>query len=221
MRYTKHKKNKCVKKASRKFKKCWSKKKNKKKTFNRCWKSSRKLYKSCIKKKSRRRRKRSLKGGEIKYIDTEIEIAKKEPEIKNFPGWHKYNNSFYQYDKNGNFMGKSKHHPNSLRGRLNRGTNKISRTIEKKRKEKINQELLNRYHAEIGTRNILNKYTEGKYNAMTMPEKNMKMMVADGIITQKKYDEIMKRRKSIGGKRKKTCKKMQKKRCKHMRRKKR
>ena len=66
-----------------------------KKTFNRCWKSSRKLYKSCMKKKSRRRRKRSLKGGEIKYIDTEIEIAKKEPEIKNFPGWHKYNNSFF------------------------------------------------------------------------------------------------------------------------------
>ena len=78
MRYTKRKKNKCLKRASRKFKKCWSKKKNKKKTFNRCWKSSRKLYKSCMKKKSRRRRKRSRKGGEGKNIDTEIEIAKKE-----------------------------------------------------------------------------------------------------------------------------------------------
>jgi hypothetical protein len=211
MRYTKRKKNKCLKRGSRKFKKCWSKKKNKKKTFDKCWKSSRKLYKSCMKKKfHRRRRKRSRKGGEGKNIDIEIKSAKKTPEIMNFPGWRKYNNSFYQYDKIGNFMGKSNFHPRSLIGRLNRGNKKIRRTLKKREETKINQELLNRHHAEIGTRNILNKYTEGKYTANTIPEENMKRMVVDGIITKKKYDEIMKRRKTKGGKRKKTLKKRRK-----------
>ena len=155
-------------------------------------------------------RKRSRKGGDPEYVDLEIEIAKKAPEIKNFPGWHGYKEHFYQFDSKGKFMKKTKHHPKSIAGIINRGKDKIGRTIRKQKEKKINQDLLERHHAAIGTQTILNKYTEGKYTAKTMPEENMKRMVADGIITQKKYNEIMKERKNKGGKRKKTRKKRRK-----------
>lgn len=102
MKYTRHRQNRCLKKASKKVKKCWVKKKNKKRTFNKCWKSSRKLYKVCMKKKSRRRRKRSRKGGWPDLLHTKKKDDKKEVEHKLLFSYE-YKNQLDKYTEGGKY----------------------------------------------------------------------------------------------------------------------